>query len=338
MDPKMIVKEAAASLDISEQQALTRLAELKLSFYQSTNLNYFGHTSAKDFFNFKMQPRSIAFQIVKGGTGKTSLASAFAVRANLYGLKVLCIDLDQQGNLTHTFNVNAEEHPVMIDILAEGYSYEQAITKVYPGLYVLASRIENALIDDVIKLKKLPLEIVYKEYFAELKKQYDLIVVDCPPNLGQSVAAVTLAVDTVVAPVVPENFALSGLKVTCNTIQELEQNYATNILFKILVNKYDARTILSQDALTMLRRHPVYSKHLLQNYIRTSQEFPNAISKEKTIFDQVKATIAKTDVDNLTKELLNIGQVTKPKTKSSSSKASKSSKSIYKMSLEESLV
>ena len=335
MDPKMIVKEAAASFGISEQQALVRLAELKLSFYQSTNLNYFGYASAKDFFDFKIAPRSIAFQIVKGGTGKTSLASAFAVRANLYGLKVLCIDLDQQGNLTNTFNINAEDYPVMIDILAEGYSYEQAITKVYPGLYLLASRIENALIDDVIKIKKLPLEIVYKEYFSELKKQYDLIVVDCPPNLGQSVAAVTLAVDTVVAPVVPENFALSGLKVTCNAIQELEQNYSTNILFKILINKYDARTILSQDALGMLRKHPVYSKHLLQNYIRTSQEFPNAIARGKTIFDQVKTSIAKTDVDNLTKELLNIGKCSAAKPKAAASNKSKSS---YAMCLEDSLV
>lgn len=315
IDPKMLVKEAAYALNISEKDVLSKLEHLKLPFYKSSNLSYFGYTSATDFFNLAKIPKAIAFQIVKGGTGKTSLASAFAVRANLYGLKVLCIDLDQQGNLTHTFNVNAENYPVMIDLLAEGYSYEQAITKVNSGLYVLASRIENALIDDVIKLKKLPLEIVYKEHFADLKKQYDLIVIDCPPNLGQSVAAVTLAVDMVVAPVVPENFALSGLKITCNSIKELEHTYNINIAFKILVNKYDARTILSQDALHMLSRHSLYSTHLLQTYIRTSQEFPNAIARGKTIFDQVKPTIAKIDVDSLTRELLQIGSFNKTITK-----------------------
>jgi chromosome partitioning protein len=315
MDPKMLIKEAAIALNITEKEVLSKLETLKLSFYKSSNLAYFGHNSAKEFFNIERNPKVVAFQIVKGGTGKTSLASAFAVRANLYGLKVLCIDLDQQGNLTHTFNINAENYPVMIDILAEGYTYEQAITKVYPGLYLLSSRIENALIDDVIKLRKLPLEIVYKDYFNDLKKQYDLIVVDCPPNLGQSVAAVTLAVDMVVSPVVPENFALSGLKITCNAIKELEHNYNTSIAFKILVNKYDARTILSQDALHMLSKHPVYSPHLLQTYIRTSQEFPNAIAKNKTIFDQIKPTIAKLDVDSLTRELLQIGSFSKAKNK-----------------------
>ena len=326
MDPKMLIKEAALALNISEKEVLSKLEYLKLSFYKSSNLAYFSHNSARDFFNLEQNPKAIAFQIVKGGTGKTSLASAFAIRANLYGLKVLCIDLDQQGNLTHTFNINAENYPVMVDILAEGYSYEQSITKVYPGLYLLASRIENALIDDVIKLKKLPLEIVFKEYFTELKKQYDLIVIDCPPNLGQSVAAVTLAVDLVVAPVVPENFALSGLKITCNSIKELEQNYGKNIQFKILINKYDARTILSQDALHMLSKHSGYAPHLLQTYIRTSQEFPNAIARGKTIFDQVKPTIAKVDVDSLTRELLQIGSFAKVKSK------------LHNFNLEESLV
>lgn len=307
MDPKMIVKEAAATLNISEKQARARLEELKLPFYKVGNVSYFSHTSAIDFFRFNSKPQAIAFQIVKGGTGKTSIASAFAVRANLYGLKVLCIDLDQQGNLTHSFGVDAENYPVMVDILAEGYTYEQGITKVSPGLYVLASRIENALIDDVIKLKKIPLDLVYRGHFAELKKQFDLIVIDCPPNLGHSVAAITLAVDQVVAPVVPENFALSGLKITCNAIKELQQNYFTNINFKVLINKYDARTILSQDALRFLNKHPIYSKHLLQTYVRTSQEFPNAVAKGKTVFDQIKPSIAKLDVDNLTKEILHLG-------------------------------
>lgn len=305
----MIVKEVATTFSISEKQIISRLEKLKLSFYKNSSLAYFDYNSAKEFFNLSIRPQAIAFQIVKGGTGKTSLASAFAIRANLYGLKVLCIDLDQQGNLTQTFGVNAENYPVMIDIIAEGYTYEQAITQVYPGLYVVASRIENALIDDVIKLKKLPLNMVYQEHFSILKKQFDLIIIDCPPNLGQSVAAVTLGVDIVLSPVVPENFALSGLKITCNAIKELEQNYGTNIPFKILINKYDARTNLSQDALYMLRKHPVYSQYLLRSYIRTSQEFPNAIAKNKTIFDQVKPTIAKLDVDNLTRELLNITEL-----------------------------
>ena len=306
MNPKMTAKDAAGFLGVSTKQVHKYLMQEQLPFAKSQSSVHFGYATARKLFNLDSYPKAIAFQIVKGGTGKTSLACAFAIRANLYGLKVLCIDLDQQGNLTHTFSVDADNLPVMIDILAEGYSYQESITRVYPGLDLLSSRIENALIDDVIKLKKMPLDTVYKIPIQKLKQKYDLIVIDCPPNLGQSVAAVTLAVDLVVAPVVPENFALSGLKVTCNTVKEIESNYNTKIPIGIILNKYDARTILSQEALQTLANHKSYQGNLLKTYVHVSQEFPNAIYKGQTIYDTVKPTTAKKDIDDLTKELLGI--------------------------------
>lgn len=309
MNPKMTLKDAAHFLEISTKQAHKTLVDLELPFYKAQNTVYFGHSTAKQLFKLEKEPTAIAFQIVKGGTGKTSLASAFAIRASLYGLQVLCIDLDQQGNLTQTFHIDAENLPVMVDILAEGYSYESAITRVYPGLDLLSSRLENALIDDVIKLKQLSLEDVYGKPIVELKKYYDVIVIDCPPNLGQSVASVTLGVDQIIAPVVPENFALAGLKATSTTIEELKETYDTKVKFGIVLNKYDGRTLLSQDALQKLCKHHIYQAHLLKTHVRNSQEFPNVIAHGHSLYDTVKPTIAKTDIDNLTREVLGIGKV-----------------------------
>jgi len=312
MNPKMTIRDAAKFLNTSHKQVNQLLLDSGLPFSnfrgngQFVGTNYFNYSAAKHIFNIDKQPLTVAFQIVKGGTGKTSLASAFAIRANLYGLRVLCIDLDQQGNLTDTFDVDAEAVPVMIDILAENYSFDDAITRVYPGMDLIASRIENALIDDVIKMKELPLDRVYKDPIDKLKEQYDLIVIDCPPNLGHSVAAVTLAVDLVIAPVVAESFAMSGLKITANTIHELEENYHTKIQLGIVVNKYDARTILSQDALNMLTNHQLYKDFLLKTHIRTSQDFPNAIARGQTIFDNIKPSLAQDDIDNLTREILQL--------------------------------
>ncbi|HSX19565.1 MAG TPA: AAA family ATPase, partial [Gammaproteobacteria bacterium] len=268
MNPKMTSKEAAALLGISPRQVHKRLVAAELPFMRNGSTIYFGYPTARQLFRLNVKPQAISFQIVKGGTGKTSLACAVAVRANLYGLRVLCIDLDQQGNLTNSFGVDAESLPVMIDILAEGYTYEEAITRVYPGMDVLASRIENALLDDVIKLKRLKLDQVYKIPFAALKEKYDLIVIDCPPNLGQSVAAVTLAVDQVIAPVIPESYALSGLKATRNAIRELEENYKTKISLAVAVNKHDPRAVLSQEARQLLIGYPV---------IHNASEFPESI-------------------------------------------------------------
>ena len=235
---------------------------------------------------------------VRRGTGKTSLACAVAVRANLYGLRVLCIDLDQQGNLTHSFGVDAESLPVMVDILAENYAYEDAIVRVYPGMDVLASRIENSLLDDVIKLRRLKLDRVYSAELNKLKQKYDLIVIDCPPNLGQSAAAVTLAVDQVIAPVVADAYALSGLQATRNAIYELEHAYKTKIDLGVTINKYDPRTVLSQQAKQILAG--------INSKVHVTTEFSDSISKGESLFDTLKNTQAKRDIDKLTREILNL--------------------------------
>lgn len=299
MNPKITSKDAAEFLGISPRQVYKRIIENELPYMRSGSVVYFGYATARQLFRIEVKPKAISFQIVKGGTGKTSLACAVAVRANLYGLRVLCIDLDQQGNLTNTFGVDAENLPTMVDILAEGYSYADAITRVYPGMDILASRIENSLLDEVIKLKRLPLDQVYRTQLALLKEKYDLIIIDCPPNLGQSVAAVTLSVDQVIAPVIPESYALSGLRSTRNAIKELEENYNTRINLGITVNKYDHKSILSQEAKRMLTGYPV---------IHNSKEFPDAIARGESIFDSLKSSQVKRDVDQLTCAILGIGR------------------------------
>jgi chromosome partitioning protein len=298
MDPKMTARDAADFLGISTRQVYKRLVESQLPFQKTGSTVHFGYPTARHLFRLSTEPTAVSFQIVKGGTGKTSLASSVAVRANLYGLRVLCIDLDQQANLTSTFGVNADSLPVMIDILAEGYSYDDAITRVYPGMDLLASRIENALLDDVINLKKFKLEKVYRLPLQELKQKYDLIVIDCPPNLGKSVTAVTLGVDRVVAPVVPDSYSLAGLRATQRAINELEARYDSKIKLIVTANKYDKHAALSREALANLSPGIPY--------VHYSEEFANAIAHAASIFDTTKNNQAKRDIDKLTRELLKL--------------------------------
>ena len=169
---------------------------------------------------------------------------SIAVRANLYGARVLCIDLDQQGNLTQAFKVNPEESPAMIDVIRDNMSsLDEAIVNVGVGLDLVPSRIENAVLDNAILLGKLNIPHVYKKLIDPLRAKYDLIIIDCPPALGQSVAAVTLAVDEVVSPVTPEKFCLSGLKITTQEVNLLESNYGQEIHMRIVVNKFDTEPL-----------------------------------------------------------------------------------------------
>jgi len=303
MEPKMTIADAAKVLNMGTKVLEKELTNRGLTFAKHQAGGYFTHTVAKEIFDLQVTPKIMAFQIVKGGTGKTSLVHETAVRASLYGLKVLCLDMDQQGNLTQSFDIDVEEVPVMVDLIAEGYPMSDAIIPVAPGIDLIGSRIENAIIDDVLTLKRLPLDRVYAEPLKKLKKHYDLIIIDCPPNLGQSVAAITLAADLVVAPVAPEKFALTGLNLTCNALAELEENFGTKIPFAIVVNKYEARTKLSQEALNFIEKNKQYKNKLMAK-VRLSREFPSASTTCQSIYTAIRQSSAKQDIDDLTIKLI----------------------------------
>lgn len=264
MNPKMTVEDAAHILGRSQAAIYAELKTRNLAFATTDNLFHFDHHTARELFQFPFKSKVVVFQILKGGTGKTSLAFEFAVRASLYGAKVLCLDLDQQGNLTQAFNQSAESVPVMVDSLAEGYSLLDSFLSVGAGIDLIPSRIENALLDEVIRTKQFALEKVYRDPLRTLKKSYDLIVVDCPPSLGQSVAAAALAADLMIAPVTPEKFALSGLKATYQSIEELQVEFGIEIPFNIVFNKFDPEISQCVEVLAWLKQQPEYQNKILE--------------------------------------------------------------------------
>jgi chromosome partitioning protein len=312
VNARMTAVEAASFLGVTVQAVHKQLRSKDLPFEKSQNRVFFTHETSRRLFPIDFRQKIIAIQIVKGGTGKTSLAQSIAIRANLYGARVLCIDLDQQGNLTQAFNINPEELPAMVDLITDDLPISEGIISVAPGLDLIPSRIENAVLDNTIMLKRLPLDRVYRDRLEPLREKYDLILIDCPPAIGQSVAAVTLAADLIMAPVTPEKFCLSGLKISSKEIANLEQTYKKKIQMKVVLNKFDTRTMLSHEVLSSLIKHSDFASKLYKSYIRVSQEFPNSIAKGGSIFDSLRENSAKEDVDLLTREVLELNDLKLP--------------------------
>jgi chromosome partitioning protein len=331
MHPKMTAKDAAEFSSISVQAVHQMLKKLNLPFEKSQNRVYFGHETARALFKLPFELQVVTFQIVKGGTGKTSTAFNFAVRANLYGARVLCVDLDHQGNMTDFFKINAEEHPVMVDVLAGDAKFKEGIIPISPGLDLFASRIDNSVLDTELMLRKTNLKNVYRKLFMSVKDNYDLIVVDCPPSLGHSVAAAALASDLIIAPVNPDQTAVKGLELTNQEIQDVALQNDVDIELKVLFNKFDKRTFLSHGTLEKLIKHEIFGSKLLSTYISVSQELPNAIAKGLTIFDSLRENPAKTDIDLFVREALHLDELVKgkkPRKKLSPTKKRSASKRI----------
>jgi chromosome partitioning protein len=309
MEPKMLAGDLTNLLGVTPQAIHNQLKRKQLPFIKSRNRVYFSHSTTKQILNLSFKPQTITFQIIKGGTGKTTICHSIAVRAALYGVRVLCIDLDQQGNLTTAFRVDPDKQPVMFELLTDSRPITDGIVQVCDGIDLLPSRIENALLDNFLMLKRFALDRVYKDLIQPLKQKYDLILIDCPPALGTSVTSAALASDLVICPVTPGRFDLSGLNLSISEMAAIEKNYDRKIPIKILLNGFDSRKSLSHEILKFLVKHESYGDKLFKTTVRTSQEFTNVIMEGTSIFDSLKHGIAKEDIDLLTREILGLEQM-----------------------------
>ena len=307
--PKMPATVAAELLGVSIQAIHKQLKSLDIKCPKIGNKSYITHSIAQKLFNMSFKKKKVAFQIVKGGTGKTTAMHNVSCAASLYGAKVLAIDLDPQGNLTDAFNINPEDIPTIIE---EHVSIEDAIIKAEDGIDIIPSRIENVTLDSKLALTRAPLHNVFNNILERIEHHYDFIFLDCPPMIGHSVTAASLYVDIMLIPLNPDRFSAKGLQILKDEIRNIKKQYKKELHYKIFLNKFSGNTILSDKTLQTVFNDESEQGNTLNTAVRQSQEIPNVIDQKLNLFSSVKKSTAKDDFDLLTKELLGI-KVTKNK-------------------------
>src|SRR3954451_16888502 len=118
---------------------------------------------------------TIAVLSQKGGTGKTTTVRTVADVFRRVGLDVLAVDLDPQGNLSDYFDVPADADPTIADVLAGQAKASDAIhNAVLPANLGLAE-------SELILSGKMGREMTLRRALRDVKRRYDIILVDCPP-------------------------------------------------------------------------------------------------------------------------------------------------------------
>ncbi|KPF78957.1 chromosome partitioning protein ParA [alpha proteobacterium AAP81b] len=145
--------------------------------------------------------KSLAVFSVKGGVGKSALAVNLAhAAATLSARRTLLWDLDTQGAATFTLRLAAAAGSARKGI-AEGDLAPLVQASDYPRLDVLAAdkslrHLEKQLVEDD-KAKRL------KKLIKGFDKDYDRVILDCPPGLTELAEQVFRAVDLLVVPMLP---------------------------------------------------------------------------------------------------------------------------------------
>ncbi len=305
-EPKMSIAKAAEFLGISMQAVHKQLKAKNLTCPKIGNKSYINYRIAKSLFGIKFKKNIIVGQIVKGGTGKTTTIDNIASCANTYGATVLKIDTDPQGNLTDANGIDAENIPVLIDVFKGAASIKESIVNICEGVDLIPSRIENVVLDNIIFNDRLPLHTLYQDLLAPIINNYDFVFIDCPPTMGQTVAAASLFADTILAPLNPDKFSAKGLKILKHEVETLSKKYRKEINYKVYLNKFSGKTILSDKAIVSLISDPDLEGKVLSTTVQYAQEIPNITDEDKNVFSHMKKSSVRDDFDQLTRELLDI--------------------------------
>lgn len=208
--------------------------------------------------------KCIVFVNQKGGVGKTTSAINIGAYIALAGKKVLLVDFDSQGNMSSGVGVSKDKPTV----------YELISGLVEPQDAVKHSTVENLdVISASIDLSGAAIELVDqedREYFlknalAPLKPLYDFILIDCPPSLGILTLNGLAAADSVMVPMQCEYFALEGITLLLQTVQNVQKKINPSLVIGgIFFTMFDSRTRLAQEVVVQVKS---YFKDLVFNTI-----------------------------------------------------------------------
>lgn len=245
---------------------------------------------------------------MKGGIGKTSIATAIADGASRLGFKVLAVDLDMQGNLTASFNLKRKGQKVLAHVLKEGkddnVGISDIILKSHDYLSVLPSSLENAAIE-VILSKPLNYATFFRTIFAPILGQFDLVIMDCPPALNKVTVCASCMADINLIPINADADAFDGLLMSIAEIHRLSKEFEIDIDYQIFWNKYDAREKLSMLIMGEISKQQELLDNLIPQVIRTDTTFKNTKALGESIYKNRKSS-AKDDCFGLLGEVLGI--------------------------------
>ncbi len=246
----------------------------------------------------------ISFANQKGGVAKTTSTLNMAVALAELGNRVLCIDLDPQGNLTMSQGIDPDKVEFsMYDVLVNDLPISEVISHREIDIAVASLDLAGA---EIAMSTKIGRERSLEKALTEVHGNYDYICIDTPPSLGLLTINALTASNKVIIPVQCEYLSMRGLVQLQSTLKMIQENLNPNVQIEgILPTMFDSRTLHAREAVSILEEN--FGDLVFKSRIRKAVKFAEAPVRGASVLKYDPESRAASYYRNLAKEVLKNG-------------------------------
>ena len=250
-------------------------------------------------------PRVIAFANQKGGVAKTTTTLNLAVAFVEKGFRVLCVDMDPQGNLTMSQGIDPDSlQQSMYDVLVHGVSIREVIRRREVDVACASIDLAGA---EIAMSTMIGRERSLEKALKAIHDDYDFVCIDTPPSLGLLTINALTASDKVIVPVQCEYLSMRGLIQLQNTMQMIRENLNPDVEIEgILPTLMDMRTVHAKEAIEILEEN--FGDRVFASRIKKTIRFAEAPVKGMSVLKYDPDGMAAQSYRDLAKEVLGNGK------------------------------
>jgi chromosome partitioning protein len=243
----------------------------------------------------------IAFANQKGGVAKTTTTLNLAVAFAESGYRVLCIDLDPQGNLTMSQGIDPDKvEKSLYDVLVNDMPISEVIVHREIDIAVASIDLAGA---EIAMSTKIGRERSLEKALKEVSGDYDFVCIDTPPSLGLLTINALTAANKVIVPVQCEYLSMRGLVQLQNTLKMIQENLNPDVKIEgILPTMLDSRTVHAKEAVEILEEN--FGDLVFQSRIKKAIKFAEAPVKGSSVLKYDSGSSAANYYRELAKEVL----------------------------------